>query len=144
MASSTYNTTIESTFATAWGATTPIAYDNVEFTPPSSSAYVKLEVWDGPSSKASIGAGNQLRRTIGTAFFTIYTPMGLGSKPARTYADQIVTIFRDLQIGGLVFEEGDISRIGEKYYPSGGTSVNGTGQWYELMVAIPFRSDVYI
>lgn len=144
MASSALNTTIESTFATAWASTTPIKYDNVDFTPVEGVSFVSLEVWDGVSTKASVGAGVQVRRTIGTTFVHVYTPLNGGSKPARDLADSIKTVFRDLQVGGITFEEGDVLRIGEKYYASSGTSVNGTGQWYEMIVAIPFRYDEFI
>ena len=83
MASSAFNTTIESTFATAWGSTTPIRYDNVDFTPTQDVSYVSLEVWDGKSVQASVGAVVELRRTVGTVFVHIYTPLGIGSKKAR-------------------------------------------------------------
>lgn len=137
------NTAIEGLFATGWGTTTPVRYDNVPFTAPDSSAWVSVEVWDGRSIKGSLGAGVQLRRSVGTVFVTIYTPINNGSKAARDYADQVVLIFRDVQVSGITFEEPDVSRIGEAHYTSTGAASTGTALLYQLKVAISFHMDLF-
>lgn len=143
MGTAALNVAIENTFNTAWGSTTPIRFDNVAFTPPETS-WVSLEVWDGKSNKASIGTGSQLRRSIGTVFVTIFTPLNGGSKPARQLADQVSAVFRDLVVSGVTFYEADFSRVGEKYFTNSGTGVPATAQWYQIGVAIPYKYDEYV
>lgn len=143
MGSSALNIAIENKFATSWGAKTPIKYDNVPFTPPTTS-WVAIETWDGKSEKASVGAGQQLRRSLGTVFVMIFTPVGGGSKAARGYADDVKAVFRDLVVSGVTFFEGDVTRIGEKYYTNSGTGVPATSQWMQFAVSIPFKYDEYI
>ena len=141
----TLNQTVESTFATAWGSTTTIAYDNVAFTPPVGSSWVKIYVREGDSSKITIGTAPQRRRTLGTVFVDIFTPIGQGSKAVRTYADNVKAIFKDLRVSGIQFDgAGDVMVFGERYYTNSGTGVPATSQWYQATVAIPFKYDVVI
>ena len=133
MGTSALNVAIEDHFATNWGSTTLIKYDNVPFNIPN-DPWVSIEVWDGLSRKASMGNSTQLRRTVGTVFVTIYTPTNGGSKPARDYADQISGIFRDVQTSGITFEEPDTSRLGEVYHGATGGNTSGTSQWYLMKV----------
>lgn len=146
MGSSALNIIIEDKFKTVWGATTPIRFDNVPFQIPQSS-WVSIEVWDGDSSKASLGTSPQLRRTFGTVFVGVFTPVapeGIGSGGARSYADSVKAIFRDLSVSGVTFFEASVSRLGEKYYTNSGTGVPATSQWYQMSVAIPFKYDEYL
>lgn len=136
MATANLNTTIESMFATAWGSTTSIKYDNVPFTIPSAS-WVDIQVWDGMSTKASLGSGVQRRRSTGTVFIGIYTAVDAGSRPARLLADAVVAIFRDKQVSGVTFEEPDVVRLGEVSLAS------STTPWYQMKVAVPFVYDVF-
>lgn len=144
MGSQAFTNTIESTFATAWGSTTPIKSDNVPLQSEPTSAYVAIEVWDGKSNKASVGNGVQLRRTLGTVFVMVFTPNNLGSKAGRTYADSIKAIFRDLVVSNVTFYEGNVARLGEKYYTNSGTGVPATSKWFQMAVSIPFKYDEYI
>lgn len=141
MGTANLNTIVESTFATAWGNTTLIAYDNVPFTPPGDGSWVKVYVRDGDSDKITLGTAPQVRRTIGTVFVDIFTPVGMGSKPVRTYADSIKAIFKDLRVSGIQFFEGDVVIFGERYYTNSGTGVPATSQWFQGAVAIPFKYD---
>ena len=141
MSTSALNIAIESLFATAWGSTTPVRYDNVPFVVPLSS-WVALEVWDGLSGRASLGYP-ALRRTQGVVYASVYTQVALGGKPARDLADAVVNIFRDIQVSGITFEEPDVKRIGEQSVSSTG-SVNSTTQWFQMVVAVPFFYDVVI
>jgi hypothetical protein len=135
------NTTIESTFATSWGSTTTVAFENVAYTPPVDASWVKIYVKDGDSQKISLGKAPQRRRTLGTVFVDIFTVIGQGSKPARTLADSVKAVFRDLRVGGIFFYEGDVTIFGERYYTNSGTGVPATSQWYQAVVAIPFFMD---
>lgn len=140
MGIATISVAVENLFSTNWGTTTPIRYDNVPFTPPQ-TAWVSIETWPGNSSKASLGNSLQLRRSLGTVFISVYTPIGDGSKPARDLADQVAAIFRDKQVSGITFQEPDMGRVGEIYYAATGSGVVGTTQWYQAKVAVPFFYD---
>lgn len=141
----TLNQTVENTFATAWGSTTPIAYDNIAFTQPSGSSWVKVYVREGDSQKITLGTAPQRRRTLGTVFVDIYTPIGQGSKAARTYADSVKAIFKDLRVSGVQFDgAGDVMVFGERYFSNSGTGVPATSQIFQVSVAIPFKYDVVI
>ena len=143
MGTEALNITIENTFEVKWAKETPICIDNIDFDPPTTS-WVKLEIWDGKSNKKSLGVDVQLRRSLGTVFITIYTPTNKGSRPARILVDKVKSIFRDLVVNQVTFYEGDVTRIGEKYYSSGVAKVSATDQWYQMAVAIPFKYDEYI
>ena len=133
---------IENKFNTAWASATSIRFDNVPFTPPSTS-WVSLDVIEGESITGSLGGTVKLRRTVGTVVVGMYTPVGAGSKAARTYADSVKLIFRDLQISGITFKEGTAKRLGEVYFASAGAT-SGTAQWYQMVVAVPFHYDEFV
>ena len=141
MATSAINIAIENLFTTGWGSTTAVKYDNAPFTVPAVS-WVSIECWDGVSGKKSLGTGPQLRRSTGTAFVNIYTPLNKGSKAARDLADAVQVIFRDKQVSGITFEEADVRRIGEQYFSING--VQSTTQWYQMVVAIPYFHDIVV
>jgi hypothetical protein len=143
MGTAALNIAIEDMFETAWASTTPIRVDNVGFTPPTTS-WVSVEVWDGKTDKASLGGGTQLRRSVGTVLVNIFTPLNGGSRPARLLSDQVSGIFRDVVVSGITFYEADIKRVGEKYFTNSGTGIPGTAQWYQMMVAVPFKYDEYV
>lgn len=146
MGTSALNIAVENLFSVEWGDTTPVKYDNVPFVTPATS-WVELTIMDGPSKKMSLGAGVQLRRSLGTVFVTVYCPIDLGSKQARQYADQVVDIFRDVQVSGITFHEPSKQRRGESHYPNTGASANTSGstaKWYQMSVAIPYHYDEYI
>ena len=133
---------IENKFKVAWGATTSVRYDNVPFTVPTTS-WVSIETMEGDSITGSLGGTIKLRRTLGSVVIRIYTPIGDGSKPARTYADSVKLIFRDLQISGITFKEGSSKRVGEVYYSATGAA-SETAQWYQMLVVIPFHYDEFV
>lgn len=141
MGKTTINTIVESRFATLWGVTTPVAYDNVNFTPPVGGSWVSVKVREGTSRKITLGSGAQVRRTLGTAFVEIFTPVGIGSKTCRDYADQVIAVFRDARVSGVLFMESSLNVLGEEYYTNSGTGVPATSQQYQAVVAIPFRYD---
>lgn len=141
MSHSALNTLIESKFATAWGATTDIAYENVNFTPTASSSWVSIKVREGSSKKITLGSGAQVRRTLGTIFVEIFTPVGGGSKPCRDLIDSAKVLFRDYRISGLHVYDGSVNILGEEYYTNSGTGIPATSQQYQAIVAFPFRYD---
>lgn len=144
MSHATLNQLVESRLASQWGVTTPIRYENVEFVPPEGASWISVAVKESDSRKITLGSGAQVRRTIGTIFVEIFTPVGGGSGVARGYADQIKTIFRDYRVSGLHVYEGDVFVKGEVYYTNSGTGVPATSQQYQVLLGFPFRYDVVI
>ena len=141
MSSAAINIAIENLFATAWGSTTPIRYDSVPFTIPTTS-WVALEVWDGAVNKASLGKV-ALRRSYGTVFVTVSAPVNTGSNAARVLADSVIAVFRDKQVSGITFIDSNIRRLGEALVVGTG-AVSGTTQWYQVVVSVPFFHDAVI
>lgn len=140
----TLNQLVESRLASQWGVTTPIRYENVEFVPPEGASWISVAVKESDSRKITLGSGAQVRRTIGTIFVEIFTPVGGGSGVARGYADTIKAIFRDYRVSGLHVYEGEVFVKGEVYYTNSGTGVPATSQQYQVLLGFPFRYDVTI
>lgn len=138
------NQLVETRLTSQWGVTTPIRYENVEFTPPDGSAWISVSLKESDSQKITLGSGAQVRRTVGTLFIEIFTPVGIGSLQSRTYADSLKEIFKDYRVSGLHVYYGSYTPIGEKYYTNSGTGVPATSQWFQGMVDFPFRYDVTV
>lgn len=136
----TINTIVESKFSTDWGATTPIRFENIPFTPPVTS-WVAISVKEGDSQKISLGPGLQCRRTLGIIFVEIFTALDIGSATARGYADTIKGIFRDYRSGGIHVYEGDVFVKGQAYYTNSGSGEPATSQWWQMIVSFPFKFD---
>lgn len=144
MSHAALNTLVESRFATVWGATTPIAYEGVDFSPTAGSSWVAIKVREGSSRKITLGSGAQVRRTIGTIFVETYAPLGQGSKPTRDLVDAVKVVFRDYRASGFHAFEASAQVIGPEYYTNSGTGVPATSQQYQAIVAVPFRYDEVI
>lgn len=145
MSHATLNQLVESRLSSQWGVTTPIKYENIEFVQPTGSSWISCAVKESDSRKITLGSGAQVRRTIGTIFVEIFTPVGIGSSTARGYADTIKTIFRDYRVSGLhVQGDGDVYVKGEVYFTNSGTGIPATAQQYQVVVAMPFRYDVLL
>ena len=145
MSHATLNQLVESRLASQWGVTTPVRYENVEFVPPEGASWISVAVKESDSRKITLGSGAQVRRTIGTIFVEIFTPVGGGSGVARGYADTIKGIFRDYRVSGLhTYGDGDVWVKGEVCYTNSGTGVPATAQQYQIVVGIPFRYDVTV
>lgn len=134
------NILVENKFNTAWASATPIRFENVAFTPPT-TAWVSLVVKESDSAKITLGTAPQLRRTLGTVFIEVFTPLGTGANAARGYVDTIKSIFRDFRLSGFSSYEGSVFVKGETYYPGSGSTDPATAQWYQCVVSIPFKYD---
>jgi hypothetical protein len=105
--------TLESEFATNWGATTPVQYENdAAFTPPSDQAdYAMFQILQGQSEiVGGQGGGNGKYRHRGVIQIDLYTSEGEGSAPALTLADTASAIFRGKRIGDVICRAPAISK----------------------------------
>lgn len=104
---------IEQRFATQWDEDEPVKYDNIDFTPPIDGSYAALEIHSNPGICISTSGSHLLERTTGLIVVTIYTPLGVGTRPGRLLADTAADIFRFAQFGGIQCRGAEIKRIGE-------------------------------
>ena len=119
---------IETRFAAAWTAT-PIAWDNVDFTPPE-GPWVRLHIVNGEAFQASMGSPVLVRHP-GLIQIEINTPAGIGSGTAMTLADQACAIFRFALFDGIVCRSASKHRL-----------IDREG-WSVALVEIPFQRDEF-
>lgn len=121
-------------FEAQWDhANYPIAWPNVEFTPPASTAWVRFAPADAGAEIASFGdPGNNVYRHSGLLTVMIFSPLNQGDGPALALADTAAAIFRgwtDAAVGLRVRQAPFIRRIGAEK------------SWYHVNVLIPFERD---
>lgn len=126
-------TLLESRFNTQWGVTTPIAWDNVDYTPVSGTSYVTFRIMPNYGNQVSLGK-HPLIRSIGLIEINVMTPVNNGRRPGATLADSVLAVFRDAygrgwQSGTLTCHAGYISNNMKE------------SEWYRHVVLIPFEYD---
>jgi hypothetical protein len=131
-------------FVAAWGATTPVQYQNEdppqEPWPPEPSAgpWVYFEVLQTQSVERGVGLpGSKIWLTTGNIFVHVQTPSGYGLPAHLALTKQAGTIFR----AATFYQD---STSGAKVVcgaPSepGGDSNADNGNWFSLTVSIPFE-----
>lgn len=119
-------------FATQWGTTTPIAWENVAFDMNKYTEFVTFNIVFGSQDQASMGAPTRnIYRQRGIVSVRIFTTLNRGAKRAMQLADQVAAIFRTKTISGIVF-----------YSPST-TVVGQTDGVFQVNVAISFYVDAF-
>lgn len=123
---------IQSAFFTAWGSTTPIAWDNDNFDPTQINVpWVRLSIIFNGGSLASIGGpGTRLFRAFGLVFVQVFTlsqsTAALNDALAQTAKD----VFKGVQLpGGLWFRDTGLETVGPD------------GKWYQQNVSAEFQYD---
>lgn len=115
-------------------AKTPIAWPNVNFTPPS-GAWVRFNVLDGEGAWRSIGSpGSNIAGYVGVVVVQVFVPLLSGESTARDLADSAAEIFQGQVIGGIRFSPATVQILN--------TSL--ADGWHQINVSIPFRRDVLI
>lgn len=115
-------------------AKTPIAWPNVNFTPPS-GAWVRFNVLDGEGTWRSIGSpGSNVAGYVGVVVIQVFVPLLSGESTARDYADAAAAIFQGQVISGIRFSPATAQILN--------TSL--ADGWHQINVSIPFRRDVLI
>lgn len=122
------NLAIEARFETQWALTTPVAYMNVEFTPPRDAPWVRLTVLPGGEGQIELG-NPSLDRHVGLIDVSVFTPEGSGTKQARELAEQAAAIFRKANFSGILCRNPDVTTVG---------IIDG---WMQLAVRIPYQRD---
>lgn len=123
---------IEGRFATAWGATTPVKYENAPFKD-TKAAHVALFIRRGEGLQASLGEV-PLRRWPGVILVQVFIPSGSGTQQALEYASSIGAIFDRAE-----FSSGTSGRIRCRI-PSVETVGERAG-WFQVNVTVPYLRD---
>ena len=118
---------VESYFGANW-LLTPIAFENVTFTPPEDGRWVKLMILHEQSEQAALGSPS-LRRYRGRILIYCFTPLGGGGQQASLLADAAAELFDGALIGGHVLLPPEITEDED---------IDGS---YRATVAIPFWRD---
>jgi hypothetical protein len=101
---------IEAAVLTAWGTTTPIAWPNVPFTPPTTSTakWLKVDFVWGSGAVATKGLTGGLNRVTAFLQLTVFGPKGQGDGTLYTLAEtaralfnrrRLATPYRDICFG---------------------------------------------
>lgn len=125
------------TYLTANWLTTTIAWENEQFTPPEPpAAWIAVEVTGNLLSQASLGAGadGNLWREGGMVWLHVFVPAFTGSETARTYARNLVGLFRGLALNADTIRFRDAS-IGL------GQAGSDDGLWWRLSASVEWQSD---
>lgn len=121
--SSTYNDvrqTIESRIATemALSPSYQVSYENVPFTPPNNSIWIKVLVRFGASNYATLlGPTAGSNRQSGIVFISIFSPIGTGSGANFTVAERLKDLFDRKTVDKVIFNAADGPEIVESASP---------------------------
>ena len=128
----TQHNALRTKFLQEWGTTTPIAWPNAPFQPPTDAPWVRFVVADGTSDQKSFGApGSNVFRYPGVVTIMIFTLLGKGDKDALLLADQACAVFRNWEGSGIRFLQPPYVR-----------QVPGADdKWYHVNVICPFERD---
>lgn len=126
---------IRTRFSTEWDDTTPIAWPNVNFTPPNPpSAWVRFTILPATASQSEIGA-NPLYRHTGFVVIQVFTPDNAGPGEAEQLAEQACGIFRGVTAGGIRYQG---PRNEAPVVQTIGNDGNG---WYQVNARISYTRD---
>jgi len=128
---------IEAHFATQWGSTTKIRYDNINWIEPKTeSAWVSITIVNQEAEIIEL-RNPAIYRFPGVVIVQVFVKEGLGSGLANIHADAAVEAFRH-----RVLEQGSSGKINFRtpYKRRIGTE-NG---WYQVNVVAPFFRNVLL
>lgn len=130
------NTAIRTLFNAAWGSTTPIAYENERFDPPSNTPYVVLTVRPDGAFQHEIGSTGAHFRHPGLIYIMVFSPPDTGNAAALALADQAAVIFRRQR---STYTDGRILYRAPTTTPIGITDEG----YFHVNVVIPYIRDSY-
>lgn len=125
--------TLAGAFETGWNKATPVAWSNLDFSPPSAlSSWVRFSVLPGEAFHATAGApGKNIIRHPGLIVVQVFVPFNSGSITAYDLADDVAGIFRNYHSGGIRCSAPWVTPVS----PSAGEG------WFQVNVNIPFVRD---
>lgn len=106
---------------------TPVAYENVPFTPPKGLPWVRLTVINGESVTQGITGSTPLVRDTGLIAITVFVPENSGTQAAKALVDVAKTVYEHTPFSGIVALTASVAPAG-----------NFDG-WHQTNITIPFR-----
>ena len=110
---------------------TPIDWQNTEFLPTMQEAFVRVTIIPGSEDQIGIGDADNMYRKVGVVFFSVFVPKNEGSRPAWTHVDNLMVLFRGLEVSGIRFRNSEFNEVGE------------AEGWFQVNLSIAFESDEY-
>lgn len=124
-------TAVQAYFNTKWGNLTPIAWPDVDFTPPNGT-WVRFQMDNNIGRQASMGSpGSNKYRRQGLITIQVFAKENTGAVDCRTKADVAVDAFMDNGLQGFTFFNANSRRVGN----------DGHG-WYQWNVTVEYRYDI--
>ncbi len=109
---------------------TPVAYDNVPFSP-GDIPFIRVAIVGGKADQITLGTGPQLHRRPGLCIIQVFVKAGTGTKVANDLGDALCDIFRSQQLAtGIACGSPYPVRVGD----------DGRG-WFQINVMIPYLND---
>jgi|TARA_Y100000033_G_scaffold9278_1_gene8414 hypothetical protein len=111
--SSTYNdirAAIEARIATemAESPAYQVSYENVPFTPPNNSTFVKVQIRFGQNAYATLlGPTTGSNRQAGVVVIGIFSPIGVGTGDNFTLAERLKDLFDRKTVSQIIFDAAD-------------------------------------
>ena len=115
---------IESRLNTNW-TTTPIAWDNVPYTPAPGTDWIRCTILPGDVNALEFGRSPE-KEYSGIIDIGIFVPRGTGSVTARGYADTLSALFDLVEFGTIDCSEAFVQNVGIEE------------DWYQLSVTITY------
>lgn len=121
---------------TQWAGATPIAWPNVDFTPPNNAPWIRLSIQDADAAQVSMGGDTNIHRHKGLVYVMVFVPLSSGDGVALAYADTACGIFRGWQdpSSGVYFRQA----------PRVVTVGADSDKWYHVNVLAPFERDSFL
>ena len=110
---------------------TKIAWDNVEFTPPNNSEWIRVSMQNVNSEYVSIGESRNTRR-FGLLFFQIFIPENSQTLKMTEIIDKIVEVFETKTLSGFTFDPPNVNEVGI------------TENWFQTNISVSFYYDEVI
>lgn len=126
---------IRERFNDQWADRTPVAWPNVDFTPPNNAAWCRLSINDGDSEHRSMGGDTNIHRHFGTVFVMCFAPVAGGDAASLSNADFACGIFRGWEhtSSGVYFRRPPFVRS---------LGIDGE-KWYQVNVSARFERDTF-
>lgn len=122
---------IETALAAAWGTTTPVAYPNVIFQPPTTGSWLKVDFIWGNGAILTKGTANGMNTVTGVLQLALFGPKDAGDGALSALAETARAIFNRKRLPSpntdVMF--GAVSAPVTLYEES----------WRSLVVSAPFR-----
>lgn len=131
-------TRLQTLWVTGSAERTPIAWDNVAFSPPEPPApWIRPTITAQRAYAAEIGTAG-IRRHDGALIVEVFTPAMTGTNENDVLCDAIAALFRDVSESGIRFDQPFVIPIGIRTDTG---RVGSEGAWYKQDVICPFERD---